>query len=701
MPSTGKPKEMPFGLAIVPVGVAVSLLAVQLLCFNSFDPQAPLLFGIFVAAMVGVLRKWKWQEMEDGMFKIIVISLPAIALLILIGVLIGAWVASGTLPFLVYYGLQFITPTYLLASGFLFCAVMSLLLGTSWGTVGTVGIVIIGIGETMGFPMWLTAGAVVSGAFFGDKMSPISDTTNLAPAITGTRLMDHVKNMIPTTVPAAVVALIAYFGIGFTYDIPQTDPTQLGELLAAIDAHFRLSWVALIPPVIVVVLSLRGFSAIPAIFGGVISALAIAWLHQGQSIAALFTIINTGYTVETGNTIADGVLNRGGIVSMSLTISIVFFALTFGGILERIGCFETISRVFLQRIRRFWQLQVSAVVGTMAMIVGTGDGYLPMAFIGRLFAKTYDKLGYSRLNLSRAIEEGGTLLTPLVPWSSSGVFISLTLGLGITEGKFENLMYIPVAIVCWLSPLLGIVYPLLGWFSKRATKEEIESYSDSESIPATVSAPVKSFLRQYLPTASVYFSSPEIVTTNRWQDAPIPLRDALAHGDTGFVRLDGQEAIVRDGAVVAFDAANRVVPVGAEPEVQAVRLTHFGADFDETLDAAAGEDFESLLRRIIPSPNLIYAVTARVEFAELTLAAGEHPENLFGVCAGTVSGLYFPPYLETISGGTKLFFVRADGQVAGRLNRSQTRRATIELRQIARFSAELPLTIDFLSASVR
>ena len=202
------------------------------------------------------------------MFNIIVISLPAIAILLLIGVLIGSWVASGTVPFLVYYGLELLSPEIFLASGFVLCAIMSLALGTSWGTIGTLGIVIAGIGETMGFPLWLSTAAVVSGAFFGDKMSPISDTTNLAPAITGTKVYDHVRNMVPTTVPAMMAGLVVYLIIGFSYDIPEMDHSKVDQLLTVIDSGFDLNFLTLLPPIIIVILALSGVSAIPAMFGG-------------------------------------------------------------------------------------------------------------------------------------------------------------------------------------------------------------------------------------------------------------------------------------------------------------------------------------------------------------------------------------------------------------------------------------------------
>lgn len=241
-------KIMPLWLAILPLASTIGLIASQLIFSNNFDPQVPLLFGIFLTASIGALRGWKWSEMEAGMFNIVTLSLPAIAMLLLIGVTISLWIASGTVPYLVYYGLKFISPQFFLVSAFVVCSLMSLALGTSWGTLGTLGIVLAGIGETLGFPLYMTAGAVVSGAFFGDKMSPISDTTNMAPAITGVKLFDHIKGMIPTTVPAMTIGLFFYLFIGLTYEPTNVDLNGSAVLVGIIERTFHLTVWSLLPP---------------------------------------------------------------------------------------------------------------------------------------------------------------------------------------------------------------------------------------------------------------------------------------------------------------------------------------------------------------------------------------------------------------------------------------------------------------------
>lgn len=694
-------ESMPLWLAVLPIIMTVALLSIQLLVFNSFDPQAPLMFGIFFSVCAGLLRGWKWKDMEDGMFKIIVLALPAIAILLLIGVLIGSWIASGTVPYLVYWGLKMISPEIFLFSAFILCSIMSLALGTSWGTIATLGIVIVGIGQTMGFPIWLSAAPVVSGAFFGDKMSPISDTTNLAPAITGTQVYEHIKNMVPTTVPAMIIGAIIYLIIGYTYSVPTIDIEQTANLLTSIENSFDLSILALLPPLVIVILALSGFSALPAMFCGILVALILAFAQQGLSIASIFEIIRSGYVVDTGNDISNNIFNRGGIVSMSDTISLVFFALTFGGILERLKCFETISKSILKKIKHFWQLQVTAISGTFLMIIGTGDSYLPMAFIGRLFSKAYDKLGYSRLNLSRAIEEGGTLLAPLVPWSASGIFISTTLGLGISEGNTENLLYIPLSFGCWLSPLLGMIFPIFGLFSKKATKTEIESYETSESIKANISQPFNSFLKWYNPPVSAYVSTPDIAIRNNVADIKIPLAEVLEHGNMGFAISDGDYIIINDGQYYRCDKDCQAIKENKQITLEAVNLTHFSKDFDENISKCNDADILKVIPNIIPSENMIYGMKIKAVFNEIQLSSGKEKGCKYNSISGTAVGFFYPDYINNIASGLNLFFLSEDNTIAGKIIASKTKSAFIELKQISRLQAGLPISLDFLTTELK
>ncbi|MGF1525614.1 MAG: Na+/H+ antiporter NhaC family protein [Candidatus Competibacterales bacterium] len=305
------PRQPSLGLALVPIAITLLVLGVQLFYFGDFTPHIPLAIGLAVTGMVGYALGHSWSSIERGVFHVIHVSLPSVSVLITVGMIIGVWIASGTVPTLIYYGLLGLSPEIFLAAAMILCSVVSVSLGTSWGTVGTVGLALMGIGAGFGIPVYWTAGAVVSGAFFGDKISPLSDTTNLAPAVTGTSLFDHIRNMLPTTIPAMAIALGIYTWAGFS-------------------------------------------------------------LIEGDQAS-----------------------------------------------------FERIEAI------------------------------------------------------TAALEEGGTLMSPLIPWNAGGAFVISALALGIGDGNFENLLYIPLAFACWLAPVIGIIYAFTGLFSPRATAGEIAAWQAS------------------------------------------------------------------------------------------------------------------------------------------------------------------------------------------------------------------------------
>lgn len=460
-------------LALVPVVLTLAVLAVQLFYFGDFTPHIPLAIGIAITSVVGLILGHKWSSVEEGIFHVINVSLPSVSILITVGMIIGIWIASGTVPTLIYYGLVLLSPQIFLAAGMLLCAIVSVSLGTSWGTVGTVGLALMGIGAGFDIPMYWTAGAVVSGAFFGDKISPLSDTTNLAPAVTGTQLFDHIRNMMPTTVPAMLIALVIYTIVGFTLiDGEGASFERIEAITTALQANFDISPLMLLPALLVIVLAVTKQPPIPSLFAGALAGGLLAMIMQGQSLHDVFSYANSGYKIDTGVSEIDGLLNRGGIQSMMWTISLVLLALGFGGALERTGCLHTIIAAIISRVRTFAGIQTSATMTAIATNLVAGDPYLSIALPGRMYAPVYRGMGYSTLNLSRAIEEGGTLVSPLIPWNAGGAFVISALALGIGDGNFENLLYIPLAFACWLSPVLGIFYAWTGLFSPKASEAE-------------------------------------------------------------------------------------------------------------------------------------------------------------------------------------------------------------------------------------
>ncbi|MDF3416645.1 Na+/H+ antiporter NhaC [Sulfitobacter sp. M57] len=465
----------PIGLALIPIVLTLAILGVQIFYFGDFTPHIPLAIGIALTTIVGLMTGLKWDEIEKGAFHVIAVSFPAVSVLLLVGMIVGTWIAAGTVPTLIYYGLALLSPQMFLAAGMLLCSIVSLALGTSWGTVGTVGLALMGIGEGFGIPAYWTAAAVVSGAFFGDKISPLSDTTNLAPAVTDTNLFDHIRNMLPTTVPAMLIALVIYFAVGFNLGDGAPSFERIDAFKAALENSFNLSPWLMLPALLVVVLAVLKMPAIPSLFIGVLLASLLAMYVQGASIHDIFTYANYGYSVETGVEAMDKLMNRGGIQSMMWTISLILIALGFGGALERTGCLAAIISVLTKRVKSFAGVQTSAILTSVATNTVAGDPYLSIALPGRMFRPVYDRIGYSRLNLARATEEGGTIISPLIPWNAGGAFVITALGLSISDGNLENLLYIPLSFACWLAPVFGIFYAWAGWFSPKA--EEVEELS--------------------------------------------------------------------------------------------------------------------------------------------------------------------------------------------------------------------------------
>lgn len=465
--------------AMLPIVLTFFVLGVQLFIFDTFTPHVPLIIGIAFAALVGRRNGTSWKDMEEGMFHVVSVGLPAIGILILVGMLTGIWIASGTVPTLIYYGLELISPQLFLAAAALLCAVVSVSLGTSWGTVGTIGLALMGIGAGFDIPAYWTAGAVVSGAFFGDKISPLSDTTNLAPAVTGVDLFDHIRNLIPTTLPAMVIALAIYLLAGF--NLVGDEGASFARIAAinnGLTEHFLLSWWTALPVVLVIGLAVLRMPAIPVLFTGVVLGGLTAVSLQDVPMREIFGYAFSGYQIATGVDEIDGLLNRGGIQSMTWVITLLLIALSFGGILESIGSMRAILNAVVRRISSFGSLQTSAIGSSVVTNVVAGDPYLSIALTGRMFGPAYRGKGYSMLNLSRATEEGGTLVSPLVPWNAGGAVVITSLGLGVYSGSLVDLLYIPLAFACWLSPLIGILYAWTGWFSPLASDEEKQRWEE-------------------------------------------------------------------------------------------------------------------------------------------------------------------------------------------------------------------------------
>ncbi len=430
-------------------GIGISI------AFYGLDPQIPMLLGVGVAGLVAWRCGYGWSDIQGAMVQGITNALPAIMILLIIGTLIGIWILSGVVPTLLYYGLKILSPGIFLPTALLICAITSLATGTSWGTTGTIGVALMGIGAGLGFPLPMVAGAVLSGAYFGDKMSPLSDTTNLAPAMAGTDLYTHIKHMSYTSGVAFGLTLLIEIVLGFFYSPSGADLAKVSEILTTLESKFTINAVMLIPAIVVMVVSYRKVPALPGIALGVITAAIIGFALQGNTYEQAMSVAFNGYTSETGVESVDKLLSRGGMNSMLYTISIVFVAMMFGGIMERTNQLKVLVAKILEKAESTGSLFVSTVATTIAANLVLCDQYMSIVMGARTYAETFRERGLHAKNLSRVVEDSGTVTANLVPWNSGGAYQAGVLGVA-------TIAYLPWNFFCWLSPIVTLIYGLLG-----------------------------------------------------------------------------------------------------------------------------------------------------------------------------------------------------------------------------------------------
>jgi NhaC family Na+:H+ antiporter len=462
--------------ALISLFSLVAGISISIVVYGA-DPHIPMLLGVFVAAVIAWRAGFEWEVVQDGMLKGIANSLQAIVILCIIGILIGVWILSGVVPTLLYYGLKILHPKIFLPATVLICSVCSLATGTSWGTTGTLGVALIGIGSGLGFPLPIVAGAVLSGAYFGDKMSPLSDTTNLAPAMVGTDLYTHIKHMTYTTGVSYGLTLIIEIIIGLFYGGGGGDVAGVNQILTTLDKEFSINVLLLIPPLLVMVCAYRKMPAIPGITMGVLSAAILGIIFQGNGFGDLLSAGYGGYTSNTGVEAVDSLLTKGGFSSMLYAISIVICAMMFGGIMEHTNQLKVIVNKILQKAHSSGSLITATVLTALGANIVLCDQYMAVVMAGRMYAQAYPDRGLHPKNLSRAVEDSATVTGCLVPWNSGGAYQSATLGVA-------TIAYLPFAFFNWLSPLVTLIY---GWLGitihpiDEATKERLEMAKEKEA----------------------------------------------------------------------------------------------------------------------------------------------------------------------------------------------------------------------------
>lgn len=459
-----EPRKPTLLVALIPIAFMMVSLLVGIF-YLGLDPQIPLLASAIVATVLGLSLGYSWKDIEKGMLKTVVLPIQAILILMVIGALIGSWTSGGVVASMIYYGLELLSPTYFLVAACLICMVVSVSSGNAWTSAGTIGIAIMGMAEGFGISTAMAAGAVISGCYFGDKISPMSEMTNLAAGITGLNLFEHIRHLLYTTVPAITIALIIYTIMGFTLT-PQGSPDQVAVLQSQLNDIFVISpWLLLVPLIVIILLTLK-IPAIPGLVIGSLMGAVSTVLVQGANWTDALNTLYYGHAAETGVEILDSLLNNGGIESMFWTISLIMIAMAYGGILEVTRTLETIVESLIKMVKSTGNL-IATTVGTSVMTnILACDAYLAMIFPARMYASEYKKRGLHIKNLSRTIEDGGAVTSPLVPWNTCGAFMFATLGV-------HSFAYAPFAFFCFLSPIIAIIYGFMNWKIEYLPKDEV------------------------------------------------------------------------------------------------------------------------------------------------------------------------------------------------------------------------------------
>jgi len=484
-------KKIPYLLALSPILFLIVLLSFNVVMYDNAiggSNQLALLFSGALAAIIGIYYGSKWKYIIEGISNSIKSIVPAIIMLLLIGSLAGTWLISGVIPTMIYYGLQILNPTIFLFATAIITAIVSLATGSSWSTIATVGIALLGIGTAIGLPVGLIGGAIISGAYFGDKMSPLSETTNMAAAISGVDLFDHIKYMMYTTVPSFIITLILFLGIGF-YFTTDISSEQIEKALGVISTKFVISpWLFLVP-ISVIAMIIKKVAAIPALFFGTLLGGVFAILFQpeivievsGASINSIssyymgvinamigdvnFTTVNASINDIFNVAEADrsDLLKSGGMYGMLNTLLLIFCAMTFSGAIESTGLLSRMAEPIVKYAQNTGSLIATTACTCIFFNITTSDQYMSIIVPGRMFADTYTEKGLAPENLSRTLEDSGTVTSVLIPWNSCGAAQSAVLGVA-------TLAYLPFCFFNLISPLMSIAYGYFGIKIKKLDK---------------------------------------------------------------------------------------------------------------------------------------------------------------------------------------------------------------------------------------
>lgn len=469
-------KRMPTILeALIPV-VAMLLVLFIGKGVLGFSTEPLLIIVACVAAFIAWRVGCTWDDMLDEISQKIAKGMPAILILITVGAMVGTWMASGTIPMMIYYGVQIVSPKWLLVTAFLITSLVSVATGTSWGSVATMGVALMGIASALGVNPAATAGAVIAGSYFGDKISPLSDTTNLAPLAAGSNLYEHIGHMFWTTVPATIVSLVVYAVVGLNANTAAGATSEaVTNMMAQLDQMYDWNILILLPVILVLAGSLLKLPTIPVMILSTVVAGVEGIFMQGISLGNVLTSTVSGFNVtmitRPGFDAANAafevtkLLNRGGMNGIMSTTLLVFCAFCFAGIMSRAGCLEVVLKAILSVAKTTGSLILATVISCITMALTTGNSYLSILIPGEMFRDAYKERGLHPKNLSRTLEDAGTVFVPLVPWSAAGAYMTATLGV-------ETLDYLPWAILCYTGFIFAIIYGYTGIGIAKLPKEE-------------------------------------------------------------------------------------------------------------------------------------------------------------------------------------------------------------------------------------
>ncbi|NVJ49137.1 MAG: Na+/H+ antiporter NhaC [Gammaproteobacteria bacterium] len=475
--------------AFIPIAFLIGLLFASVQLYGADSSyganQIALLLAAGVAALIGFKNGFNWKMIEEGIVHGVSSAFGAILILLAVGSLVGTWLLSGTVPTMIYFGLQLLEPSVFYFAACLICALVSVSIGSSWTTAGTVGVALIGVAIGLGLSPEITAGAIISGAYFGDKMSPLSDTTNLAPAVAGSELFSHIRHMVWTTTPSITLALIIFLIIGLTQSTAHSN-VNLNETLEVLQGNFNISIWTLVPLVVVFTMAIKRFPAFPTILTGALVGGLFAIILQPETVAnfiqnpersafinsidAVWRALFNGFKITTENESVNDLLSRGGMSSMLNTVWLIICALTFGAVLEKTQLLNRLVSAALMMVHSTSSLIIWVIGTCIGINVVAGDQYIAIVLPGRMYKAEFERRRLKPKNLSRTLEDSATITSPLIPWNTCGAYMAGTLGVA-------TLAYLPFCFFNLINPFVSALYALYNF--KIETMDEVEAVQNA------------------------------------------------------------------------------------------------------------------------------------------------------------------------------------------------------------------------------